>query len=95
MNGELCVSLMVCGEWELGVANLKDFTVYRRRQEKKRDFILNPLWIQQIKLLIPLQKKLKELKESPAFKELSGEDKCLIGTTEGRLFYELKSLPSL
>ena len=45
MNGELCMSLMVCGTWELGVANLKDFTVYRRRQEKRRDFILNPLWV--------------------------------------------------
>jgi hypothetical protein len=86
---------MVCGEWELGVANLSDFTVYRRRQEKRRDFILNPLWVQQIKLLIPLQKELKEIKESSDFKELSGEDKNLIGTTEGKLFHELKSLPSL
>ncbi len=93
-RGELCMSLMICGEWELGVANLKDFTIYRRRQEKRRDFILNPLWIQQIKLLIPIQEKLQEIKFSPEFKELSSDDKNLIGTSWGKVTGELNSLPA-
>ncbi|MFA5207463.1 MAG: hypothetical protein WC428_02285 [Candidatus Paceibacterota bacterium] len=93
-RGELCMSLMVCGEWELGVANLKDFIIYRRRQEKRRDFILNPLWIQQIKLLIPIQEKLQEIKFNPEFKELSSDDKNLIGTSWGKITGELKSVPA-
>ena len=92
-RGELCMSLMVCGEWELGVANLKDFTVYRRRQEKKRDFILNPLWIQQIKLIDATRKELCVLRGCPEFNEFANEDKALIGTVYNRLQHEFYSIP--
>jgi len=92
-RGELCMSLMVCGAWELGVANLKDFTVHRRKQEKKRDFILNPFWIQQIKLVDATRKELCILRACPEFNEFANEDKYLIGTVQSRLEYEFRTIP--
>jgi hypothetical protein len=91
-RGELCMSLMVCGEWELGVANLDDFTVYRRRQEKRRDFILNPFFVQQFKLVEDVQKELCVLRKCSEFNEFSNEDKFLIGNVYGRLTHEVNSL---
>jgi hypothetical protein len=88
------MSLMISGAWELGVSNLRDFSVYRRLQEKRRDFILNPEWLNQIKTLIPMKDELKAMKSNPEFNQLSDIDKNLIGSTLGRLIGEIKTIPA-
>jgi len=91
-EGQLMMSVFDSGDWEIGVANLKDFEVFRRPFDRKRDKILNPEWITQMKTLIPTSEKLYALKHHPDFQELPKEDKQLIGENFGIFRKELSLL---
>jgi hypothetical protein len=86
-EGELRMSVFINGEWELGVANLKDFQIFRRKQEKRADFVQNPNWINQVMVLSPLKEKLHKLRVSRTFNKRSAEEKELIGKNYGKLQY--------
>jgi len=89
-KGELRMSVFISGDWKIGVANLKDFKIFRREVDRKVDVIVNPKWIENIKKIIPLKEKLKELIENPEFNELKLEDKQLIGQSYGYFKSTLK-----
>lgn len=82
-KGQLAMSIFENGDWEIGVANLKDFQIFRRKDDRRRDIIVNPQWINQMKELIPVREELLTLKNSPEFKELPCEDKKFIGENYG------------
>jgi len=82
----LRMSVMTSGAWELGCANLKDFQVFRRTQEKRKDFILNPHWLNQVMVLQPLKEVLQDLRTT-GFEERKASDKQLIGSSYGRLVH--------
>lgn len=93
-QGQLMMSVFESGDWEIGVANLRDFKIFRRKQDRRVDIILNPKWVEKINTFIPLKDKLWELKNSPEFKNLPVEDKKLIGENYGFFHKELKSVES-
>ena len=78
-KGNFIASFMMSGAWEIGVANLSEFVVIRQKTDWKKDFILNPVWIEKVRHLKPQVETLGELKRSEEFKNLPGEDKGLIG----------------
>jgi hypothetical protein len=82
-NGNLIESIMESGPWQIGVANLKDFKIFRRKYARKVDILINPIWAEKIKLIVPLVEILKNIKYSPEFKDLPCEDKQLVGTMHG------------
>jgi len=83
-NGELRMSVMVSGELQIGVANLKDFQIFRRKDDRRRDILVNPEWIEKIKVILPLAQTLHNMIHSEDFKLLSGEEKNIIGTSFGK-----------
>ena len=85
-KGELRMSVMTSGPWELGVANLRDFEVFRRKQEKRRDFIVNPNWLNQVMVLEPLKETLQTLRKE-GFETRKAKDKELIGRSYGKLLH--------
>jgi hypothetical protein len=91
-EGQLCMSIFETGDWELGVANLRDFEVFRRAQEKRADFLLNPKWVEGIKAIIPTKEKLEAIKFSQQFEQLSPNDKELVGRNWGKFTAELKMI---
>jgi len=88
-KGELRMSVFVNGEWEIGRANLQEFKIFRRKDDRRVDNIVNPMWLEKIKIVEPLAKKLYTLKCNPEFKTLPVEDKMLIGSAFGRMQGEL------
>lgn len=91
-QGQLAMSVFESGDWEIGVANLKDFVVFRRSVDRKQDMILNPEWVEYMKTLIPTSEKLHGLKHHPDFKNLSNKDKQFIGENFGVFKKELSYL---
>jgi len=89
-KGQLAMSIFETGDWEIGVANLKDFQIFRRSVDRRIDAVLNPEWLNQIKVLVPLRDKLLEMKKLPEFQELSDKRKKLIGESFGFFNSELK-----
>jgi len=89
-KGQLAMSIFEKGEWEIGIANLKDFEIFRRKDDRRRDIIVNPQWINQIKTLIPVKEKLQTLMVNPEFKELSDKNKKFIGENFGFFKYITK-----
>jgi len=92
LEGEGCLEpfVFITGEWELGMANIKDFQVFRPEQRRRRDFILNPEWKKQIVTILPIREKLIELKANPEFKKRPVKDKQLIGSNLGQFSQQLK-----
>jgi hypothetical protein len=88
--GELWPSIMATGPWQMGVADISDFTIFRRKQDRRVDIILNPQWIEVIKSLDSAAKTLHEIINDIEFKSYSIEDKKLIGSTYGIIKTELK-----
>lgn len=82
-KGQLAMSIFETGDWEIGVANLKDFQIFRRKDDRRKDIIVNPQWINQMKELIPISEELTAIKNSPEFRELPNEDKKFIGENFG------------
>lgn len=82
-KGQLMESIFESGDWEIGVANLKDFRIFRRKVDRRVDLILNPKWVEKMKSFISLKEKLWELKNNPEFNDLPVEDKKLIGINSG------------
>ena len=91
-EGQLAMSVFESGDWEIGVANLKEFEVFRRTVDRRQDKILNPEWINQMITLIPTSEKLTELKYHPDFKNLPSKDKQFIGENYGMFKKELSEL---
>jgi hypothetical protein len=91
-TGQLAMSIHESGPWQIGVADLKDFEVFRRKDDRRRDMILNPEWERQIVKIIPLKKKLNGFKMSPEFKTIPIEDRKLIGQSYGKFAGCLKEL---
>ena len=94
-EGQLAMSVFDSGDWEIGVANLKDFVIFRRQFDRRRDMVLNPEWVEKIKKLIPTSEKLTELKFSPDFKDRPAKDKQFIGENYGMFKKELNYLEVL
>jgi hypothetical protein len=82
-NGNLLRSVFEYGEWEIGKANLSEFKIFRWKEDRNIDILLNPVWIENIKSLIPFKDNLQLLIKNPEFKSLTNEDKHLIGSTFG------------
>ncbi len=93
-KGELRMSVFEYGDWEIGVSNLNEFKEFRRKNDRRVDIMINPLWINQIIVVEPLKNLLYLLKKDPGFKELPVEDKRLIGETFGHLEKELRNTTS-
>jgi len=91
-EGQLCMSIFEKGDWEIGVANLKDFEVFRRTVDRKVDRVINPEWINKMQTVIPIEKKLDALKTDPKFISRCNKDKMLIGTSYGFFRKELSFL---
>ncbi len=86
------MSIFESGDWEIGVANLKDFKIFRRSVDRRVDMILNPKWIEKMKTFIPLKDKLWELKNNPEFNNLPNDDKRLIGENCGFFHKQLSCI---
>jgi hypothetical protein len=82
-KGELCMSVFISGDWELGVANLSEFKIFRRKFDRNRDIIINPIWQEKIIKIEPVLKKLEKLKSEYIFDFLPDDDKRLIGSNVG------------
>ena len=91
-EGQLMMSVFESGAWEIGVANLRDFQIFRRKDDRKVDIILNPKWIEKMKTIIPTRTKLMALKCNPEFKNLPVEDKKFIGENYGFFHKRLSCL---
>ena len=91
-KGNLIESAMESGPWQMGVVNLKEFRIFRRKYSRKVDILVNPIWMEKIKIIIPLVEILENIKYSPEFNDLPGEDKQLIGATHGQFLRILKQL---
>lgn len=89
-TGELRMSVMTSGTLQMGVANLKDFQVFRRHNDRKRDILVNPEWKEKIKVLVPLTEILHNMVKSPEFKELPDKDKEFVGLSFGKFSGILK-----
>ena len=94
-EGQLMMSVFESGDWEIGVASLKDFQIFRRSVDRRVDIILNPKWIVKMKRIIPARKKLYTLKCKPEFKNLPVEDKKFIGENYGFFHKQLSCLETL
>lgn len=94
-QGQLAMSVFESGDWEIGVANLKDFEVFRRTVDRKQDMILNPVWIEHMETLRPTSEKLNELKYHPDFKNLPSKDKQFIGENFGIFRKELSYIENI
>ena len=92
LDGKGCLktSVFITGKIELGIANLNNFTIFRRKISRRKDMVLNPEWEEMIRKIIPIRNKLFDLKNSPEFKSLSNMDKQLIGENYGFFNNELK-----
>jgi len=91
-QGNLIASLMLSGPIEIGVGRFSDFEIYRKKTEFKKNLILNPIWVELIQSIIPLDIQLGEIKNSMGFQSLSGEDKRLVGENHGIFRRELRVL---
>ena len=91
-QGQLAMSVFEKGDWEIGVANLKDFEVFRRSVDRRVDKVLNPEWIVEMEKVVPISKKLDALKNDPKFKSRCDKDKTLIGQNYGFFRKELSLL---
>lgn len=91
-EGQLMMSVFESGDWEIGVANLKDFQVFRRSVDRRVDSILNPKWVEKMKTMIPTREMLTELKSDTEFLNLPVEDKKFIGENYGFFTKELRCL---
>jgi hypothetical protein len=83
-TGELRMSVMTNGPFQMGVANLKDFQIFRRKDDRRRDIRVNPEWKEKIKVIIPLCETLRHLMSNPEFKELVDTDKQFLGESYGK-----------
>lgn len=91
-KGQLKMSVFENGDWEIGVANLRNFKIFRRKDDRRVDIILNPQWLNQIKVVIPTRNKLLSLKNNPEFKNLETDDKKFIGESYGFFTSRLKEI---
>lgn len=91
-EGELRCSVFVTGNWEIGVSNLNNFIVFRRKIPARKEIIINPVWKETIAPLIPLRDKLYKLKNKYIFDFMPVEDKKLIGCSYSKISKELCNL---
>jgi len=94
-KGQLMMSVFESGDWEIGVANLKDFRIFRRKVDRRVDMILNPKWIVKMKTVVPTKEKLADLKSKPEFNDLPVEAKKFIGVNFAFFNRELRCLDEL
>lgn len=91
-EGNLNVRIFEKGPLEIGVAHLKDFTLFIRRHLPKKDYILNPEWKEKILTTQPVVTKLALLKAEETFKTRPVKDKMFIGQSFGEIKHEFKSV---
>jgi len=94
-EGNFIASEMISGPTEIGRAHLSEFKVYRMKTDWKKDLILNPEWIERVTTIVDLTNRLSLIKQSPEFKDLSGDDKQLIGSNCGMFTKHLFSIENL
>ena len=94
-NGNLIESAMESGPLQIGIANLRNFIIFRRKYPRKADIIINPIWAEKIREIVSLTVLLEKIKFSPEFKDLPGCDKQLVGATHGRFVRILREIPEI
>jgi hypothetical protein len=90
-EGELRCSVFVTGEWEIGVSNLSEFSIFRRKQPRRIDFVLNPEWQKQVSSVVSLKDELYKLRSKYIFNFMPQEVRKTIGTSYYKLVKELNS----
>ena len=91
-KGELQESVFICGDWEIGVANLSEFKIFVRKNKRRVDMVINPTWVEKVKPMAKLKSRLSEIMVNEKFPKLSSEDKRLVGSTNGKLKYLLETV---
>lgn len=91
-KGNLIRSEFVYGKWEIGMANLLEFEIFRWKEDRNVDILVNPKWIEDIKTLNPLKDILQSLIKDSDFKLKSNKDKHLIGSTFGMIKTLIKNI---
>ena len=91
-EGQLMMSVFESGDWEIGIANLKDFKIFRRSVDRRVDMIINPKWFEKMKTMTPTREMVTELKSDTEFLNLPVEDKNFIGENYGFFTKELRCL---
>jgi hypothetical protein len=89
-TGELRMSVMTEGPLQMGVANLRDFQIFRRRDDRRRDIVVNPEWKERIKVIIPITRILHNMMADMEFKLLMDDEKYFIGSSYGKFRNILK-----
>ena len=82
-HGQLSMSVFENGDWEIGMANLNDFKIFRRCVDRRCDKIINPEWVEQMKLIYPAYDILKSFKLGDEFDNMSNDRKHFIGSNYG------------
>jgi len=83
-EGQLMMSVFETGDWEIGIANLDDFKVFRRSVDRKKDMLLNPDWISQMAPIVGVGQLVhKLLKNNPEFDGLPNDFKMFLGKSYG------------
>jgi hypothetical protein len=93
-EGNFMMSEMISGDLEIGVANLCDFKLFRRKEDRKVDKLLNPEWIEKmtqiLKDIAPLNQKLESIIKSPEFKNFPLHEKQALGPAFGYISKHIK-----
>lgn len=89
-KGNFRMSEFITGELEIGVANLKDFRIFRRKDDRNVDKLLNPVWKEKMSKFASLRNALKSLIEDFSFKDRPLEEKQILGSSYGFFNSRLK-----
>jgi len=92
-EGNFIASEMISGPTQIGQAHLSEFKIHRMKHHWKKDLIINPEWVKKIVTIKEINDTLLQLKNSPEFKGLPGEDKKLIGSNQGLFMRQLAMIP--
>ncbi len=79
-EGDLRCSVFITGPLEIGKASIKDFALFIRKILPKRDYIINPEWVEKIEPVKKVVEKLAQIKAQEAFGDCKVEDRILVGT---------------
>jgi hypothetical protein len=90
-RGQLIQSIFEKGDWEVGVANIEDFKLFLRKNLPRRDFRVNPVWKDQMVVVVETFEKLKLLKNEDKFDNRPRRQKILIGENFGKLQRALRT----
>ena len=91
-QGELHESVFISGDWEIGVANLSEFKIFVRKNKRRVDIVINPIWVEKVRPMFKLTLRLNEIMDNKNFPKLTSDDKRLVGSTRGKLKYLMETI---